>query len=377
MKIALVHDYIKEYGGAERVLEALHEIWPQAPVYTTVYLPEFLGPHRKRFEDWNIIPSRLQNIPFIHKLISPVRLFTTGVFQDWDFSEFDIVLVSATGAYFPNMIVTKSPILHICYCHTPPRYLYGYPTARNWQKHALGRLVGGFFNHSLRQTDFVSYQSPDYIIANSIEVKKRIQKFYRRDSSVIYPPVEVVKNKEQRTKNKMGQYYLTGGRLARAKRTDLIIEACNRLKLPLKIFGRAFADYGEELKSIAGPTIEFVGEIDDHKLVNLYQNARALLYASEYEDFGIVPVEAQGFGVPVIGLGQGGVKETVSDGRTGILFDEPTVEGLIKAIKRFQMSNIRHQDCIANAKKYNKERFKKEIKRLVEKMFKEQKIKNK
>ncbi|MCL5797204.1 MAG: glycosyltransferase [Patescibacteria group bacterium] len=373
MKIALVHDYIKEYGGAERVLESLHEIWPEAPVYTTVYLPEFLGPHRKRFEDWNIIPSRLQKIPFIHKLISPVRLFTTGVFKDWDFSGFDVVFVSATGAYFPNMIVTKSPILHICYCHAPPRYLYGYPTARNWQKHALGRLMGGFFNHSLRQTDFVSYQRPDYIIANSVEVKSRIQKFYRRDSSVIYPPVEIPKNKEHVTNNKKEKYYLTGGRLARAKRVDLIIQACNRLRLSLKVYGRAFADYGEELKSIAGPTIEFVGEIDDQKLAKLYQNARAFLYSSEYEDFGIVPVEAQGFGVPVIGFGQSGVKETVIDGKTGVLFDKPTVESLIKAIKGLQKLKIKPQDCITNAQKYNKERFKREIKNFVESKFKEQK----
>src|SRR3972149_6072964 len=158
MRVALVHDYIKEYGGAERVLEALHEIWPDAPVYTTVYLPEFLGPHRERFENWTIISSWFQNIPFVEKLISPLRLLSPWVFENWNFNEFDVVIVSATGAYFPNLIVRKPETVHICYCHTPPRYLYGYPTARNWQNSLIGRVLGELINHTLRQTDFIAAQ---------------------------------------------------------------------------------------------------------------------------------------------------------------------------------------------------------------------------
>src|SRR3972149_10728095 len=269
MRVALVHDYIKEYGGAERVLEALHEIWPKAPVYTTLYFPEFLGPHQQRFKDWKIITSNLQKIPYVHKLISPCRVLSPWVFENWDFTGFDVIMVSATGAYFPNLLVRKPETLHICYCHTPPRYLYGYPTARDWQKYAIGRIAGGFINHYLRQTDFISYQRPDYIITNSNEVKRRVEKFYRREATVIYPPVDIkisnfkfqIKSKIQNPKSKKEkEYYLTGGRLARAKRIDLAIEACNKLRLPLKVFGKSFADYGEELKNLAGPTIEFVGE---------------------------------------------------------------------------------------------------------------------
>ncbi len=376
MKVALVHDYIKEYGGAERVLEALHEIWPEAPVYTTVYLPEYLGPHKNRFKDWNIVTSKLQNIPYIHKLISPIRILTPWVFENLDFSEFDVIIVSATGAYFPNLIVRKPWTTHITYCHTPPRYLYGYPTARDWQKHTIGRIIAGIMNHSLRQTDFISYQRPDYIIANSIEVKRRIQKFYRREATVIYPPVDTSqkpKAKSQKPKLKARNYYLAGGRLARAKRIDLAIEACNRLKLPLKVFGKSFADYEEELKRIAGPTIEFLGEVGDEELVKLYIEAKALINPSEFEDFGIMPVEAQSYGIPVIGLNQGGMKETIIDGKTGVLFDKPTVESLMQAVKSFGKLRIDKEDCIENAKRFNKERFKAEIKDFVNSKVKMQK----
>ena len=175
MKIALVHDYIKEYGGAERVLEALHEIWPTSPVYTTVYLPEFLGPHKERFKSWDIRTSFLQYIPLKEKLISPFRIIAPFVFKRFDFSRFDVVIISATGAYSPNGIkikdqrskikstTQKSKVLnnnytlyakrylpiHICYCHTPPRYLYGYATAREWKKNIIFRVIGEIGNHIL------------------------------------------------------------------------------------------------------------------------------------------------------------------------------------------------------------------------------------
>lgn len=370
MKVALVHDYIKEYGGAERVLEALHEIWPEAPVYTTVYLPEFLGPHKERFRDWKIVTSWLQKIPYVYKLISPIRLLTPYIFENWDFSEFDLVIVSSTGAYFPNLLVLDPQTVQITYTHTPPRYLYGYPTARDWRKHWWGRILGGIFNHYLRQIDFLSYQRPEYIIANSQEIKGRIEKFYRREATVIYPPVDIkprTKNYELRTKTK---YYLAGGRLARAKRIDLAIEACNRLGFNLKIFGKGFADYEEELRGLAGSTIEFVGEVNDLELGELYKGAQALIYPSEYEDFGIIPVESQAWGVPVIGLDQGGVKETIIPGKTGILFSNATVESLVEAIKSFEKLKINPRDCIKQAEKFSKERFKREIRDFISKIIK-------
>jgi glycosyltransferase involved in cell wall biosynthesis len=382
MRIALVHDYIKEYGGAERVLEALHEIWPEAPVYTTVYLPQFLGPHRKRFDGWDIRPSFLQNIPFIHKLISPARLLAPWVFENIDLSDYDAVIVSATGAYCPNLLVRKPSTVHIAYYHTPPRYLYGYPTARNWQKNPVGKFFGELANHWLREIDFLSAQRPDVFIANSEEVKRRINKFYRRDATVIYPPVTVISKfqiprlhlpsvradgGQANSKFQKRTYYLAGGRLARPKHIELAVEACNALKAPLKIFGKAFAGYGDTLRAIAGPTIEFLGEVSDQDLAKLYGNAKALLYPSEDEDFGIMPVEAQGYGVPVIAYRSGGVKETVIENKTGVYFDTLTVESLIKAIKRLSNQAIKSEDCVENATRFSKERFKKEMKSFVTK----------
>lgn len=371
MKVALVHDYIKEYGGAERVLEVLHDMWPDAPIFTSVYLPEFLGPHEKRFASWDIRPSFLQKFPGVAKLISPIRLITPWVFEQWDLRDFDVVIVSATGAYFPNMLVRKSETVHICYCHTPPRYLYGYPTARRWSESAFGRIVAGLLNHRLRQIDYFSYQRPDYIVANSKEVKRRIKKFYRRDATVIYPPVamadEIPKSRKAESgKQKTKRYFLTGGRLARAKHIDIAIEACNRLHLPLKVFGRGFADYDRELRAIAGPTVEFVGEVADEELQKLYVDAIALIYPSEAEDFGIMPVEAQAHGIPVLALAQGGVMETVLEGKTGIFFHEATVESVIAALERLKSVRIQPEDCKRQAAQFSKAAFVKTFRAFVE-----------
>lgn len=397
MRVALVHDYIKEYGGAERVLEALHEIWPSAPVFTTVYLPSFLGPHKERFKDWNIKTSFLQHFPFKAKLISPFRLIMPLAFKSFDFSDFDIVIVSATGAYSPNVIKisnfklqipnksqnTKSqnymlyakrysPV-QICYCHTPPRYLYSFATAREWKNNLIFRVLGELANHFLRIVDFKSSQNVDFFIANSKNVAKRIKKFYRRNSIVIYPPVEIpnpklqIPNKSQNTK-----YYLTGGRIARPKHVELIIKTFGKLKLPLKIFGRSFG--GLELSELRirnrKSRIEFLGEVTDEEKLELMRNAKAYIFASEDEDFGITPVETMSVGTPVIAYRSGGVKESIVDGRTGLFFDELSVKSLSKAIEQFNNLTINPEDCIKQAKKFSKERFKKEIKEFVKKATK-------
>ena len=367
MRIALVHDYIKEYGGAERVLETLHEIWPKAPVYTTVYLPKFLGPHRARFAKWDIRTSPLQWIPMKGKLISPFRVIDPWIFKSWDFSKYDVVIVSATGAYTPNLI-KKGKAVHICYCHTPPRYLYGYPTARNWKNNAVFRVLGEVANHFMRMTDFEAAQLPDYFIANSKEVAARIEKFYRRDSTVIYPPADIPSiNHQPLAINRRG-YYLAGGRLARPKRVDLAVKACTKLKLPLKVFGKEFAGYGEELRKMAGSTVEFLGEISDEEKFRVMAGAKAFIFPAEFEDFGITPVEAMAVGTPVIALFSGGVKETVIEGKTGIFFDEPTVKSLSSAIRSFDKSihrSITSEACIRQAQKFSKERFKKEVFRFI------------
>ncbi len=383
MKIALVHDYIKEYGGAERVLETLHELYPDAEVFTTVYLPQYLGPHRERFADWEIHTSFLQNIPFAAKLISPFRLLAPFALKRFDFSGFDVIITSATGAYFPNRINKKKAKL-ICYCHTPPRYLYGYATAREWKKNLFFRILGETANHFLRMVDKDASKNVDYYIANSKEVAGRISKFYRREATVIYPPVDTISSSGFPVSNKSSNpiikkligklkpetrnYFLAGGRLAKPKHIDLIVRACRELNVQLKVFGKGFAGYGEELKRLAGPETEFVGEIDDKEKMKLMAGAKAYLFAAEDEDSGITPVEAMAAGTPVIAYRSGGVQETVIEGETGLFFNELTVESLIKTINQLEKHKFEPTVCQERAKRFSKERFKTEIQLFVEKV---------
>lgn len=366
MKIAFVHDYLKEYGGAERVLETLHNVWPSAPVYTSVYLPKFLGPHRKRLSKWDIRPSFLQNIPLKGKLISPFRLIAPLIFKSLDLRGYDVVIVSAAGTYTsPNFVRTDKNTLHVCYYHTPPRYLYGYPTAAPWQSiwwRKILFVLGQVPMYFLRKLDIKAAQRPDIIIANSQEVQSRIKKFYKRDAVVIYPPVDIPQKIPSVEKQ---DFYLAGGRLARPKRVDLAIKAANELKLPLKIFGRDFQNYAGKLKEMAGPTVEFLGEIADEEKWKLMAEAKGFIFPAEFEDFGITPVEAMAVGTGVIALRSGGVKETVVEGKTGIFFDKPNAKSLIEAIKKYQKANINKETCRIHAQTFAKERFIREIKKII------------
>lgn len=368
MRIAIVHDYIKEYGGAERVLERLLKIYPSADVYTSLYSPEFLGPHKKRFEDYNINTTWLQNIPRKEKFISYFRLLAPTVFKNLDLSSYDVVITSATGTYTsPNFVKIGKKTKLICYCHTPPRYLYGYKTANDWDSNPgkkILKALGTIPMHFLRIADFEASQHPDNFIANSEEVKARIEKFYRRDSEVIYPPVAV----PTVVKGKKEQYYVTGGRLARAKGIDVIIKAFNKNGLPLQIFGRGFAGFEEELKKMAKSNITFVGEVSDEKKFELMAGARAFIFASYDEDFGITPVESMGVGTPVIAFSSGGVKETVIDGKTGVFYEPNTPEMLNEAIEKFEKTKINPDHCVQQAEKFSEKEFDRKIKEIVGKV---------
>jgi len=262
-------------------------------------------------------------------------------------------------------VIVKKPAVHICYIHHPPRNLYGYATGSDLQKYWPVRVYATIINFFLRRYDFETAQRVDYFVSNSMETARRVEKFYRRDSTVIYPPVDIsgVKPKQK------GEYFLSVGRLTYAKRVDLAILACNKLKLPLKIAGK-----GKEetyLRSIAGPTIEFVGGVSDSELGRLYAGARAFIFCALDEDFGMVPVESMGHGVPVIALGEGGVLETVLSGSTGVLFSEPTLSSLESALKKFlKMKKDWSVACIEQAKKFNKKRFKTELQNFVEEKYK-------
>lgn len=365
IKVALVQDYIKEFGGAESVLETLSDIFPDAPIFTSIYRPEFLGPHQQRLKKkWQgrINQSFFQYVPFTHKIISPLRLLSPLAFRSFDFSQYDIIITSATGAYFPNSLNKKSAKL-ICYCHTPPRYLYGLPTARKFTQNKIIRFVVEIVNHFLRISDFRYSQNVDQYIANSKTTSARIKKFYRKQAIIINPPVELPNNNLRSTIDDRQSYFLAGGRLARAKRFDIAIQACNQLGLKLKIFGRDFSNTLEDLKKISASSakdfasaesnIEFIGEVTQQEKAQLYQNAKAFIFSADQEDFGIVPVESMAYGCPVIAYRSGGVTETVIDGKTGVFFDELTSQSCAQAIQKFQKIRIKSSDCISRASEFS------------------------
>jgi glycosyltransferase involved in cell wall biosynthesis len=374
MKIAIVHDFLREYGGAERVVEALHEIWPEAPLYTSfVDWPSFAkAPAGKAelFKSWDIRTSWVQHNWIVKKFHSPLRFLAPDIWESFDLSAYDMV-ISSSGWFMCRGVIVKKPAIQICYIHHPPRNLYGYATGSDLQKYWPVRVYAAVINFFLRHYDFATAQKVDYFVANSKETARRVEKFYRRESTVIYPPVEVnpkskILNPNQTQNSKFKkEYFLSVGRLTYAKRIDLAILACNKLKLPLKIVGKGKEE--AHLRSIAGPTIEFVGGVTDEELSKLYAGAHGLIFCALDEDFGIVPVEAMAHGVPVIALAQGGVLETVIDKKTGILFHEPTVDSLESAFKKFmRIKKDWSRDCTTQANKFSKERFQRELKAFVE-----------
>lgn len=361
-KIALVHDHIQEFGGAERVLVALHKIFPDAPVYTAFFTPKALGIHAKHFKGWNIITSWADRIPFFKRIYSPLRFLAPHVWQSFNLDEYDMV-ISSSGWYMCKGIRTSPKTTHICYLHHPPRYLYGYETAVEWQKYWLVKIYAHIVNHFLRIWDFETSQKVTHFVANSEETKKRIEKFYRRDSDVIYPPVDIPKianSYQPHAKN----YFVTTARLAKAKHIDLLIHAANKMKFNLKIIGSGRDEIF--LKSIAGSTIEFLSHIPDEQFETVFKNAKAFLFASVDEEFGIAPVEAMGYGIPVIAYASGGLKEIVQDGKNGYLYDELTDQALIQVIKKFEklsndQSSSMRNEARKSAEKYSFEVFKKKI----------------
>lgn len=361
MKIAIVHDYLIDFGGAERVLMVLHEMYPDAPIYTSIYRPKLLGKFANKLGDAKIVQSWFSYLPFAEKLISPFRFLLPLIWKSLNLKEYDLIISSASWAVTKGFDKKKGAI-EICYCHTPPRYLYGYDTSRKFTG-IFGLFVwlyGLFVNHFMRMYDFKSAQNVDYFIANSEEVKRRIEKFYRREARVIYPPIEnsSMQNVES---SKEKNYFLTGGRLVSAKNFDLIIKAFNKLKLPLKIYGAGVLE--QELKSISGPKVEFLGKVSDEELSNLYTQAKAFVVAQKDEDFGMTSLEAQSYGCPVVAYRGGGYTESIIENKTGVFFEELTEDSLIKSIKVNQLFNnsVIQKNCIANAKRFSKDRFKREM----------------
>jgi glycosyltransferase involved in cell wall biosynthesis len=341
MKVAIVHDQLQEFGGAERVLVALKKIFPEADIFTSFYNPKTLGSQAKKFNDWPIFTSWAEKVPFLKKFYSPLRFITPLLWEPFDLSKYDLV-ISSSGSYMSKGIITRPETTHICYLHHPPRYLYYYETAIEWQKYLPVKIYGHLINHNLRLWDYLSSQRVDYFIANSQETQRRIQKFYRRDATIIYPPVSIPKTLHVTRYTLHDSYYLTVSRLTRAKHVDILVKAANQYKFNLKIVGGGRDE--KYLKSITGPTVEFLGNVDDEELKTLFFNAKAFLNASVDEEFGIAPIEAMGNGLPVIAYKSGGIPEYINDGINGFLFDELTPESLTKKIR--QLESLPKDKCL-------------------------------
>jgi len=367
-RVALVHDYLNEFGGAERVLLALSEIWPEAPIYTAFYAKHSSA--WERFSGRDIRVSWFHCLPFHEQLASPLRFVAPLIWNSFDFSDYDLVLSSAN--WFITKGLKKRPnAIEICYCHTPPRYLYGYPTSVEWRRYWPVRIYGEIIAHFLRLYDFGAAQRVDHFVANSKNVAKRIEKFYRREAVVIYPPVEINSKFEisakrtDRRNSKLGNYYLVVSRIVGGKGLELAVEAANRLGITLKIVGKSagWGSAGTRLRQMAGRTVEFLGEVTDERLAKLYAGARAFLATAEDEDFGITPVEAMACGTPVVAFRGGGYPESVVEGKTGVFFDDYSVDGLVTAIKKFEVrsSEFKKSVILKQAERFSKERFKREI----------------
>lgn len=354
-KVAIVYDRVNKWGGAERTLLALHEIFPDAPLYTSVYDKKG-APWAKVFP--KVYTSFLQNIPFAKSNHEFLGTFMPRAFESFDLTDFDIVISVTSEAAMGIKVGPKT--LHICYCLTPTRYL--------WSHHDLyfRNPILRFFSRPavwyLRWWGKIAARRPHKFIAISKEIQKRIRKYYHRDSQVVYPPVDTSILYSIEVDNHRSHYLLVSRLDYGYKKVELAVRAFNRLGNLLVIVG--IGREKRKLERMAKNNIKFVGSVSEKKLEEYYSEAKALIMPQE-EDFGLVSVEAQGFGVPVIAYKKGGALDTVIDGKTGILFDKQTVESLTSAVKRFEKSKFLVDNLNTNVKRFSKENFKKQILALI------------
>jgi glycosyltransferase involved in cell wall biosynthesis len=336
LRVAIVHYWLLHYAGGERVLSALTELFPQADLFTLGANEEM----KVRFGKHRLTTSFLQRVPGSHRYHQYLLPLCPLALEQFDVRDYDLVISSESGP--AKGVITSSGTLHVSYCHSPMRYIWDmyHEYANGKDMKGLTRLIFRAVAHYLRIWDLASAFRVDHFIANSNNTSARIRKHYRRSAVVIHPPVEVASGF---LADNVGDYYLAVSRLADYKRTDLAVQACTRLKRPLRVIG--IGPQYRRLKELAGPTVEFLGQLTEVEKNQQYAHCRALLFPGE-EDFGIVPVEAQSFGRPVIAYGRGGALETVvglypgeaasPENYTGFFFQEQTVESLTEAICTFE-----------------------------------------
>jgi len=366
MQIALVHDYLTEFGGGERTLQAISEIFPNAPIYTLVYKQEIID---KFFPNKRIISSFLQKFPLVKNYHRFFLSLMPYAIETFDFSQYDLV-ISDTASYAKG-IITNPKTYHLCYCYTPTRYFWD-DSQKYFKDFNLNPVFKKFANlllPYLRIWDFYAGQRPDKIIAISKFVNKRIKKFYNRDSEVIYPPVETERFSIYQKNLQQNDYFLIVGRLITYKHFEIAIETFKNSDEKLKIIGTGPEE--NKLKKLAAnnKNIEFLGWIEDDKLPEYYAKAKALIFPQE-EDFGISAVEAMALGKPVIAYRNGGALESVIENETGLFFDKQTPESLLKTLQKFKTNNFNSEKIKEHAKKFDKKIFQNKLLELISEITK-------
>lgn len=367
-KVAIVHDWLTNMGGAENVVLALHEAFPNAPIYTSVFTPESMP----TFQKLDVRTTSLQQLPRplrkLHKFFPMLRV---RAFQRLDLSEYDII-ISSSSAESKQVRKTRAGQIHICYCHTPIRYYWSHYKEYkkdpgfgkfNW----LVRLTMPLVVPPLKRADYKAAQNVDVFIANSEEVKDRIKRYYGKTATVVYPPVDIDRFEPARTRS---DYYVTVGRQIPYKHHDIVVEAATKLGLKLKVFGNGSEH--ERLVKLAGPTVEFYtdrfGDASDKALENALNHAKGFIFPSE-EDFGIVSVEALAAGAPVIGLARGGTRDIVQDGESGILFTDQNVSAVIEAIQKAEVSTFLPATLRRKARRFEKGLFISKMRNIVQRVY--------
>lgn len=363
MKVAIVHDWLPFMGGAENVVTNMMEVFPDAPIYTSICNKDKLTGILKNAD---IRTTHLQKGKTEIKSHRKLFPFMPTAMESIDLSEYDVVLSSSSSV--AKAVITSPDTLHICYCHTPMRY--GWEFMRNY----VGRLSGKFafknkmksyFMTFMRVWDYASAARVDVYVANSVNVAKRIKKHYRRDAYVIHPPV---RGKLFKMSDTDGDFYLCVSRLQEYKRVDLAVQACTELGVRLVVIGDG--PKMQELKKIAGPTVTFLGRVEDEVIRKHYAECKAFLFPGE-EDYGITPLEAQACGRPVIAYGKGGALETVVEGETGVFFYEQTVGAMKKAIERMEQMKFEKEKLRKHALEFDESVFRDKLKRFVNEKYEE------
>ncbi|MDA1209179.1 MAG: glycosyltransferase [bacterium] len=367
MKVAIVHELLTRRGGAERVAKVLADMFPKAPIYTLLY-------NEKKLSDW--FPKERVHVPnfqfsifnfqFLYKYNHHLLLRQfPAMTEQWDFTDYDIVISSSSA--FAHGIITNGKTKHICYVHSPARYLWDatHEVLDRAARGPLGFLKRKYLEHTfhkLRIWDAEVAPRADVLIANSKEVQRRIELYWRRDSQVIHPPIDPFwfENPKPKTQNPK-PYFLIVSTLTPYKNIEIAIQACNKLQLPLKIVGEG--PDAKRLQSLAGKTVEFLGYKPSTDVQKLYTEASAVLFPGA-DDFGMVPVEAMACGTPVIALRKGGALETVIENQTGLFFDEPTTESLQSTLSSFDANAFDSTMCREHAKQFSQQLFEQQIREI-------------